>query len=307
MRQGKLATFLVSAALMVSMAAAAPGQAETIFAIQDGVNSGGVYTIDSTTGTLTQIGQLGVSVGNCCGFNSLALSSSGTMYTMNQSDGAHHLYTVDQTTGAVTLVAPSIIPASDRHDGLAIDGSGNMFAISRSGDLRSLNLATGTSTLIGNVGIPNIGSSGGQFIQSLDFSPSGTLYTYSADNTGAGGLYTIDPLTASATRIGPGNSGVVGITSLSFASDGTLWASRCCGLGTRGLYTVDLTSGALTRQVGGFIGSGFPSGIQGIEFLPTPVPVPAAIWLFGSGLAAMVGLARKKYREASFVKRSINE
>lgn len=37
----------------------------------------------------------------------------------------------------------------------------------------------------------------------------------------------------------------------------------------------------------------------------TVVPIPAAVWLFGSGLAAMMGLARRRAKngEASFVKR----
>jgi hypothetical protein len=32
---------------------------------------------------------------------------------------------------------------------------------------------------------------------------------------------------------------------------------------------------------------------------PAPVPVPAALWLFGSGLAALVGLARRKMNAAA--------
>ena len=30
------------------------------------------------------------------------------------------------------------------------------------------------------------------------------------------------------------------------------------------------------------------------EFITTPVPVPAAVWLFGSGLLGLIGVARKK-------------
>jgi len=32
---------------------------------------------------------------------------------------------------------------------------------------------------------------------------------------------------------------------------------------------------------------------------PAPVPVPAAVWLFGSGLVGLVGLARRKMRAAA--------
>jgi PEP-CTERM motif len=31
-----------------------------------------------------------------------------------------------------------------------------------------------------------------------------------------------------------------------------------------------------------------------IDGLLTPVPVPAAVWLFGSGLLGLIGIARKK-------------
>ena len=39
---------------------------------------------------------------------------------------------------------------------------------------------------------------------------------------------------------------------------------------------------------------GFGSASSGLAYMPSPVPIPAAVWLFGSGLIGLVGLARRK-------------
>ena len=44
---------------------------------------------------------------------------------------------------------------------------------------------------------------------------------------------------------------------------------------------------------GQIVGSAIFGG-QTRAFLLNPVPVPAAVWLFGSGLIGLIGLARKK-------------
>ena len=36
----------------------------------------------------------------------------------------------------------------------------------------------------------------------------------------------------------------------------------------------------------------------GVSFYPTPVPLPAAVWLLGSGLVALAGLRRSGRRQA---------
>lgn len=58
------------------------------------------------------------------------------------------------------------------------------------------------------------------------------------------------------------------------------------------------TAGFARLIVPGDVRAGrFVSNLVGLEVLGaplTPVPVPAAVWLFGSGLAAMAGIARRK-------------
>lgn len=49
-------------------------------------------------------------------------------------------------------------------------------------------------------------------------------------------------------------------------------------------------------QFDGYDGITSPGTVSGVwtQFEMTPVPVPAAVWLFGSGLLGLVGIARRK-------------
>src|SRR5262249_42664011 len=41
------------------------------------------------------------------------------------------------------------------------------------------------------------------------------------------------------------------------------------------------------------------SNLIGLEVITAPVPVPAAVWLFGSGLVGLIGIAQRKHRPVS--------
>jgi len=45
---------------------------------------------------------------------------------------------------------------------------------------------------------------------------------------------------------------------------------------------------------GAFIGFSANFNLAGADLPPPAVPVPAAVWLFGSGLLGLVGVARRK-------------
>lgn len=62
-----------------------------------------------------------------------------------------------------------------------------------------------------------------------------------------------------------------------------------------GILGNQVTSGAWTGLSGVFEGSFSNLGNNGNNF-PTysPVPVPAAVWLFGTGLVGLIGMARRK-------------
>ena len=57
-----------------------------------------------------------------------------------------------------------------------------------------------------------------------------------------------------------------------------------------GVNDVDLTDVIISN----FAGTALPSNIATVTITPSAVPVPAAIWLFGSGLIGLAGIARRK-------------
>jgi len=75
-----------------------------------------------------------------------------------------------------------------------------------------------------------------------------------------------------------------------FANLGTC-TNTANGFGTNdGIGGSPMTSPSFT----GFNGNFDISQVHLNSYTPTPVPVPAAVWLFGSGLLGLVGIARRK-------------
>jgi hypothetical protein len=62
-----------------------------------------------------------------------------------------------------------------------------------------------------------------------------------------------------------------------------------------GISDVHLADGTLLSGYGIGSQSGFD---WNSAYSPSPVPVPAAVWLFSSGLLSLVGVARRKVRKA---------
>ena len=121
----------------------------------DGAGSAGyLYTIDTTTGAATFIGDTGT--GNAGG---LAFAPDGTLYltggttptvppTGNDPTGPFALYTLNPLTGAVI----SSVSLTQFHDGLGISPSGTLFATSVGADMSvfTINPSTGLETSIGS-------------------------------------------------------------------------------------------------------------------------------------------------------------
>jgi len=61
------------------------------------------------------------------------------------------------------------------------------------------------------------------------------------------------------------------------------------------LFQTTVTGNSLILNSGSVGGVAAPSGLAGIQLLQiSSVPIPGAVWLFGSGLLGLVGMARRK-------------
>jgi hypothetical protein len=119
-----------------------------------------------------------------------------------------------------------------------------------SGQIGTVDVATGAATLIGPSGVTG---AFGEPLTDIAFAPNGNLYGITF-----GSLYSINTATGAATLIGA--TGIVNslgnsdINSLVFGTDGTLYAAA---LQEPALYTLDITTGAATLV--GAMGAGFNS------------------------------------------------
>ena len=226
-------------------------------------------------------------------------------------DGNGYLGTVNLETADVTIVGYM----NDATTDIAFDPDGNLYAITRA-DFYSVNKTTAEMTHIGEL------NEGGN---SLVFGSVGSLYT--ASNS----LYTIDISTGQSTEIGRGGYPYTSSGDLAFV-DGNLLLSDSEGddslvkvntsngegalIGDIGFWNVfglaspngvdlygvsrfevisiDPTTGVGTSILD-YSGSGLVDG-YGAAFITEAalVPIPAAVWLFGSGLLGLVGIARRK-------------
>ncbi|SPP62950.1 hypothetical protein [Nitrospira lenta] len=271
---------IIAVGLMVSWIDVTPGHADLI-GLQQGNNTflAGVYRIDTITGAQTLLGNSGFSA-----LQDLALAPDGTYYAIAGSNTTSRLITIDPTTGAGTLVAP--LTTTDAGGisfmtGLAVGSDGTLYGSGLPvggtiNNLYSINRTTGVATLIGSTNAAALSALTANIA-------TGIMYGVNqSGDASTRGLRTVDPITGNSTYIGPQGDGPgAGVQDIAFTPDGTLWGVTQQGA----LYSI--TSSGFSLQASGLV------GFRGLETL-TPVPVPAAVWLFGSGLAAMAGVTKRE-------------
>lgn len=234
-------------------------------------SGGSLLTIDPATGSGTIIGSMGVGV-----VPALAIDPTiGIMYAGGGA-GRPNLYTVDPTTASATLVGDSGLGFA-AVGGMDFGPDGTLYAaVNIAGDGRTgsdhlaiLDKGTGTATVLGHFGtcegvtIPSFG--GGsctiEGIEGVAFDALGVLWgaLTTRGRAGAPGLYTIDPVTGTATFVAPivdasGAPPSGGVVSLEFGSDGTLFGGTATAVfpATDGgrLITIDPVTGRFA-----FVGS----------------------------------------------------
>ncbi len=167
---------------------------------------GGLYNINSSTGSGALVGSTGVT-----GLGSLAQNSAGTLYAAGQ-DG---LRTLNPSTGDASSVVPITgLLEGQSIRGLAFSATDVLYAINNGGGvgpvgiddpLYTINTATGAATFVGLTGFGNV--------QALDFSPTGVLYGWDSFFSG---LIIINPLTGAAVDVNPTVGASVDIQSIVF-------------------------------------------------------------------------------------------
>ena len=149
-----------------------------------------------------------------------ARAQAQVLYASTGSNSANgNLYTINPATGASTLVGPIRIGASPTGvTGLAFHpATGTLFGVTSNAaggisphSLLRTDPATGAATLVGVMANP---------VGDIAFSSSGVLYGWSANQAVTQGLFTIDLLTGTQTKVLPGDAtfSTTGGNGLSFA------------------------------------------------------------------------------------------
>jgi DNA-binding beta-propeller fold protein YncE len=163
-------------------------------------------------------------------------------------DSSRSLYEIDPATGAKTQIGTVSANASTCAE-LTI-GAGNTVYLSSTGNdsLFTVDLATGTATLVGPYGDSAIVMHGLEYVPATD-----TLYGVSSHNNG---LYEINKTTGAATLIG--TSGLSSFSNLGWNSiSGVMYLTNS---GADSFYTIDLATGA-TTLIGPLVNSTNPNGV----------------------------------------------
>jgi len=121
------------------------------------------------------------------------------------------------------------------------------------------------------------------FIFSLFFisiSHASTLYFSASSGISGTDIYALDLTTGTESVVSERNG-----SNLAYGNN-ALYFSASSGISGTDIYALDLTTGteSVVSERNG----------SNLAFMPSPVPVPASVWLFGSGLLGLIGFARKK-------------
>lgn len=250
-------------AVVVTLLWSGAGAASAAPVLWVGDSNGILGTVDVATGSVDVIGNMGVVM------TDIAFDPDGNLFGIAFSN----LYRINATTAASQLVGNLGITANS----LVFDTAGTLYAANAA--LHTVNTTTGATSLIGNGGDPYNSSGDLAFV-------GGQLYLSST--FGNDSLIRLNVVTGTGTSIGPiGQSAVFGLAS----PNGT----ELYGLADTEILAINVLTGAgdeLLDYAGQGLGAAFGSAF--VSEALEPVPVPAAVWMFGTGIAALWSCRRRR-------------
>jgi hypothetical protein len=194
-------------------------------------------------------------------------------------------------------------PVNGQYSGVANDGVTGTVSISVSSGV-----ITGTGTFeFDTIG----GTAGGDFAQyggssgftgsidasgNISLTPTGAIATVGDFPSLVDEAWNVDNFNGGS---GAGTNFVPNSPNSNTAYDSFSTGSATNGAGTingaayDGTTAILVKGGSIGSAWGGFFGAQYLE-VWNVSFVPTVVPVPAAVWLFGSGLVGLVGVARRR-------------
>lgn len=204
----------------------------------------------------------------------LVTVSGNTLYTVDRD--SEKLITISATDASVlaSVTLDQDITGHPRgYDLSPIDGL--LYGVLPTMGLRTIDPVTGSTSLVTAL-------TGANSIEAIAFAPDGTLYASAGpSNTVGTHLYTVNTTTGVMSLIG---SMGIEIDTLTYASDGYLYGAQS-GPGRTDLYRIDPSDGSRIS-----LGD---TGVDSIVGITSAVPIPAAVWLFSTGLLGLIGVARR--------------
>jgi len=286
------------------------------------LNSGGLYVFDGETGSF-----ITKSISGITPFD-LTFRSDGNLYYVDNVDDG--ISKADGETGAfiekVVWLGGNSNPTS-----FDFGPDGNIYVVTTHGGTtgnRVVDEYDGITGAFISTFIPN--GSGGFNGGIITFGPDGNLYVGTGNRVsrydgttglytgalveaGAGGLESVgrmlftndvlyisdysndsvlryDALTGAFIDefVYSGSAGLDGPNALTFGPDGNLYVSSAL---THSIFRFDGSTGDFIDVFA--TGSGLGQTTS-LVFTPSAVPIPAAVWLFGSGLLGLIGIAKRK-------------
>ena len=228
-----------------------------LYMVGEGMNA--LYTVDTTTGAATRVGNADMFGITGAVPQGLAFHNGALYMVASISDTNSALFTVNLTTGAATQVGSATFFGVNEAipTGLA-SLNGSLYMVGNTAVLYTVSTTTGAATQVGSATAFGVGES----VPTGLTAHNNVLYLVGA---GVSQLLTVDTTTGVATQVGSTSFGFgIGEIATGVASfNGNLYL--LCGL-TKKLCSLNTTTGVASRigNVENFgIGEGSPSGLAG--------------------------------------------